>query len=204
LHRHSYYAAPAGPPQPAVIALLGQVLAGTREALGLSIARLAARIVDGNGPWGPGGREYMISLRIADITAAENGIWRPRQAWQQIDAALRADGALVRVHDTLYLCQRFSPARCDSLERKNALTATRCTCGFQRLEDEEVSDHLLAAFEPDHSTGNDGVVHQELGRLACSCGFTPATGQELNSHFLAVFTPAGSVGRDGARHEPAA
>ena len=83
------------------------------------------------------------------------------------------------------------------------MTATRCTCGFQRLDDEEVSDHLLAAFEPDDSTGSDGDVHQELAGLACSCGFAAASGQELNSHFLAVFTPAGSVGRDGVQHEPA-
>ena len=84
------------------------------------------------------------------------------------------------------------------------MTATRCTCGFQRLDDEEVSDHLLAAFEPSDSTGNDGQVHQELAGLGCSCGFTATAGRELDSHFLAVFTPAGSVGRDGARHEPAA
>jgi hypothetical protein len=84
------------------------------------------------------------------------------------------------------------------------MTATRCSCGFQRLNDEEVTNHLLAAFEPSDSTGNDGHVHQELARLACSCGFTATTGQELNSHFLAVFTPAGSVGRDGVQHEPAA
>jgi hypothetical protein len=84
------------------------------------------------------------------------------------------------------------------------MTATRCTCGFQRLDDEEVTDHLLAAFEPDDSTGSDGDVHQELAGLACSCGFAAASGQELNSHFLAVFIPAGSVGRDGVKHESAA
>jgi hypothetical protein len=117
-HRHSYYAAPAGPPQPAVTALLGQVLAGIREVLGLSIPRLAARIVDGDGPWGPGGREHMISLRIADITAAENGAWRPRQTWQQIDATVRAGGTLLRVHDSVYAWQHCSPAHHDSRERE--------------------------------------------------------------------------------------
>jgi hypothetical protein len=81
------------------------------------------------------------------------------------------------------------------------MTAPSCICGFQRLDDEEVADHLLAAFEPGDSTGNDGQVHQELAKLACSCGLTAATTQELDSHFLAVFTPAGSVGRDGAKHE---
>jgi len=84
------------------------------------------------------------------------------------------------------------------------MTATRCTCGFERLDDEDVTDHLLAAFEPDDSTGNDGHVHQELSRLACSCGFAAASAQELDSHFLAVFTPARSLGRDGLTHESAA
>jgi hypothetical protein len=83
------------------------------------------------------------------------------------------------------------------------MTATHCTCGFQRLDDEEVNDHLLAAFEPSDSTGNDGQVHQELAKLACSCGFTATTVQELDGHLLGVFTPAGSVGRDGVKHEPA-
>ena len=69
------------------------------------------------------------------------------------------------------------------------MTATSCICGFQRLEDEEVTDHLLAAFAPDDSTGGDGQVRQELARLACSCGYTATTAQDLDSHFLAVFTP---------------
>jgi hypothetical protein len=84
------------------------------------------------------------------------------------------------------------------------MTATRCTCGFRRLEDEEVSDHLLAAFEPGDLAGNDGHVHQEMATLACSCGYTATSGSDLDAHFLAAFTPAGAVGRDGARHEPAA
>jgi hypothetical protein len=203
-HRHEYYAAPAGPPQPAATALLARVLAGTRDLLGLSVPGLAARIVDGNGPWGPGGREHMISLRVADITAAENGTWQPRRAWQHIDAAMRAGGTLLRVHDDLYTRRHSSPARSNSPEGKNAMTPTRCSCGFQRLDDEEVTDHLLAAFEPGDSTGNDGQVHQELAGLNCSCGFTPTAAQELDIHFLAVFTPAGSADRDGVKHEPAA
>ena len=36
-HRHEYYAAPAGPPQPAVTARLGRVLAASRQVLGLSV-----------------------------------------------------------------------------------------------------------------------------------------------------------------------
>jgi hypothetical protein len=203
-HRHEYYAAPSGPPQPAVAASLGRVLAASRQVLGLSVSSLAARIVDGNGPRGPGGRAQMISLRIADITAAEHGTWQPRRTRQHFDAAVHAGGILVRVHDGLYSCQQSSPAHCNSRKGKNGMTAASCTCGFQRLNDEEVTDHLLAAFEPSDSTGNDGQVHQELAKLACSCGFTATTTQELDSHFLEVFTPAGSVGRDGAKHEPAA
>ena len=42
------------------------------------------------------------------------------------------------------------------------MLATRCSCGFVRLDDEEVTDHLLAAFETQDATGNDGQAHQEL------------------------------------------
>ena len=83
------------------------------------------------------------------------------------------------------------------------MLATRCACGFGRLADEEVSDHLLAIFDPPDSTGADGLVHLELARLACSCGFQAASPAELDRHFLAAFTPVGSVGHDGRRHEPA-
>jgi hypothetical protein len=84
------------------------------------------------------------------------------------------------------------------------MTATSCSCGFHRLDDEEVTDHLLAAFTPDDSHGSDGRIHQELSRLACACGFTATSATELDSHFLAVFIPDGAVGRDGLTHEAAA
>jgi len=80
------------------------------------------------------------------------------------------------------------------------MTATRCLCGFQRLDDEEVTDHLLAVFTPDDFTGNDGRVHQEQAVGVCSCGFTATPAQDLDSHFIAVFTPGGSVSRDGVKH----
>ena len=83
------------------------------------------------------------------------------------------------------------------------MTATSCSCGFQRLDDEEITDHLLAAFALDDSTGSDGHIHQETARLACACGFTATTTPDLDRHFLAMFTPGGSVGRDGVKHEPA-
>jgi hypothetical protein len=81
------------------------------------------------------------------------------------------------------------------------MLATRCCCGFERLDDEEVSDHMLAAFEPEDSIGIDGRVHLEEELRTCSCGFSAITGDELDAHLLAVFTPADTIGRDGKRHE---
>jgi hypothetical protein len=84
------------------------------------------------------------------------------------------------------------------------LLATRCACGFERLEDEEVIDHLLAVFEPEDTTGTDGLVHMEMAHLVCSCGFQTVHGDDLDYHFLVVFTPSDQVGSDGRRHEPVA
>jgi len=81
------------------------------------------------------------------------------------------------------------------------MLATRCACGFERLADEEVIDHLLAVFEPPNATGSDGRTHQEMALRACACGFLAASGDELDAHFLAVFTAADAVGNDGSRHE---
>jgi hypothetical protein len=82
------------------------------------------------------------------------------------------------------------------------MPATRCHCGFERLEDEEVTDHLLAVFEPEDGLGTDGKVHQEEELRTCSCGFSAATADDLDAHFLAVFTPVDAIGPDGKRHEP--
>lgn len=81
------------------------------------------------------------------------------------------------------------------------MLATRCVCGFERLADEEVIDHLLAAFEPTDAIGNDGQAHEEMTGHACSCGFQAILGEELDTHFLAAFTAADAVGSDGRRHE---
>jgi hypothetical protein len=80
--------------------------------------------------------------------------------------------------------------------------ATRCACGFEQLADEQLIDHILAAFEPADAVGTDGKVHEEMAGQTCSCGFSAVSGDEMEAHFLAVFTPAGSVGRDGRAHEP--
>jgi hypothetical protein len=81
-------------------------------------------------------------------------------------------------------------------------SATRCGCGFERLEDEEVSDHLLTVFVPDDGVGPDGQVHQEENLRTCSCGFTAVQGAEFDTHLLAIFTPANCVDRTGVRHSP--
>jgi hypothetical protein len=82
------------------------------------------------------------------------------------------------------------------------MLATRCSCGFERLEDEEVSDHLLAVFEPHDAIGSDGQLHQEEELRHCSCGFSATTGPELDAHFLAVFTPPNAIAPDGTKHHP--
>jgi hypothetical protein len=68
------------------------------------------------------------------------------------------------------------------------------------LEDEEVSDHLLAVFAPDDSLGPDGQVHEEGELRVCSCGFSAAFGAQLDAHFLTVFTPDDRLDPDGTRH----
>ncbi|HUN37677.1 MAG TPA: hypothetical protein VMU95_37260 [Trebonia sp.] len=82
------------------------------------------------------------------------------------------------------------------------LLATRCACGFERQEDEEVIDHLLELFDPEDAIGADGQAHMEMAYLACACGFKTTHGADLDYHFLVVFTPPGQVGTDGRRHEP--
>ncbi len=83
------------------------------------------------------------------------------------------------------------------------MIAAQCACGFAELDDETLIDHLQLAFEPADHTGNDGMVHEEAGRLSCLCGFTAITGDDLDQHLLSVFTPANAIGQDGHKHAPA-
>jgi hypothetical protein len=83
------------------------------------------------------------------------------------------------------------------------MIAVQCACGFTELDDETLIDHLQLAFEPPDHTGNDGLVHEEAGRLSCACGFAAITGDDLDQHLLAIFTPADAIGHDGSKHEPA-
>ena len=80
--------------------------------------------------------------------------------------------------------------------------ATRCACGFEQQDDEQLNDHLGAVFEPEDSTGTDGQVHLEGATLKCLCGLSAGTPEELDAHFLAVFAPANAIGRDGREHKP--
>jgi hypothetical protein len=81
------------------------------------------------------------------------------------------------------------------------MTAMQCSCGFTELADEDITDHLLLAFEPPDLRGNDGRVHAEGKLLTCLCGLTALTVGELDQHFLQAFTPQHAIGRDGQRHQ---
>jgi hypothetical protein len=83
------------------------------------------------------------------------------------------------------------------------MTATRCTCGFTELADEELTDHLLAVFEPADHMGNDGQAHEERAHLTCACGLTASTPGEFDAHILKVFAPSDAIGSDGLGHGPA-
>jgi hypothetical protein len=84
------------------------------------------------------------------------------------------------------------------------MPATRCACGFESRPDEEITDHLLTVFDPPHSAGTDGQVHEEHAALTCSCGFRATSPEALDHHFLAAFTPADKIAGDGRQHQPIA
>jgi DNA-binding GntR family transcriptional regulator len=95
-HEHRWYAAPAGPPAPAVSTRLGATLTRLRTAAGTTPEDLAAAILSA------GFRVY-----ARDIRGAEAGTWQPRHFWAGCDTALGADGTLLRLHDSGYA----APAR---------------------------------------------------------------------------------------------
>lgn len=80
------------------------------------------------------------------------------------------------------------------------LTAIQCLCGFTELADETVTDHLLQVFVPADMAGKDGLVHEEVRKMACLCGFAATTPEQLDGHFLAAFTPDDAIGPDGKKH----
>ena len=81
------------------------------------------------------------------------------------------------------------------------MTPARCSCGFEELADEKITDHLHAVFEPPDRMGNDGKAHEERDRLTCLCGFTASMVNDLDAHFLKVFTPDDAIAADGSKHE---
>jgi hypothetical protein len=85
-----------------------------------------------------------------------------------------------------------------------SMPATRCSCGFESLPDEDLTDHLLTVFDPPDSVGADGLIHTEHATLTCSCGFAATSPAGLDEHFLAAITPADSIARDGRKHQPIA
>ncbi len=145
---------------------LGRALAEVRGSLGISVPGLAALIADNRGPWGPGGWEHMVVLRMADITAIEAGTWKPRWVWEYIDTALNAGGTLLRIHDNLYAHQtvQASGKRLHGPERRHHRTEG-CCAGKPAC----ASGPAIAALTPDiaavharfhRSTVNIGVVGQ--------------------------------------------
>lgn len=84
-YAHLDYAAPAGPPDPAVAARLGAVLTHARDTADRDPADLAT------GKWD-----------ASHVTEAENGTWQPRAFWAAMDTALGAGGTLLKVHDNYY------------------------------------------------------------------------------------------------------
>jgi Bacterial regulatory proteins, gntR family len=87
VYRHSCYryAAPGGPPDPAVTARLGTILTSLRETARRDPEHLAT------GRW--------TTLHVTD---AENGTRQPRDFWQAMDTSLGADGTLLKIHDNYY------------------------------------------------------------------------------------------------------
>jgi hypothetical protein len=86
-------------------------------------------------------------------------------------------------------------------ERKDQdMVPALCSCGFEELPDEGLTDHLHNVFDPDDPMGNDGLVHEERERMVCACGLSAVTPEQLDAHLLDVFTPGDAVGRDGRRH----
>lgn len=88
------YAAPAGPPDPAVSVRLGRLLARMRDEAGLSPEDLSKRALVGV-------HEYSRAWP-GTIREAEGGEWQPREFWAAVDAGLSADGTLLKIHDRSY------------------------------------------------------------------------------------------------------
>ena len=85
-----------------------------------------------------------------------------------------------------------------------AMSAARCTCGYEAVDADDLGDHFLEVLTPADDRDTKGIVHAEAAgpepTRACLCGFAAAGITELDAHFIAVFTPASRNGPDGVRH----
>jgi DNA-binding FadR family transcriptional regulator len=86
LRDHWYGRWRTGTADPAADARMGTSLARLRQAIGLDINALAATAV----------------LHPSLVTDVESGTWQPRGIWERLDAALGADGTLLKLHDSAY------------------------------------------------------------------------------------------------------
>jgi serine/threonine-protein kinase RsbW len=171
-----------------------EVRAGTSACL---------QVEDQGGPWVDREPDEERGRGLAMVAAlAGDGKWAieagqapgSRVVWIQLDADGPVPGAGSSV---------LPPAQLGNTQRKDDdMLAAHCACGFTEFADEEITDHLHLAFEPDDLKGNDGQVHEERDRLTCACGFSAITSEELDAHFLKVFTPDDAIGSDGRKHEP--
>jgi hypothetical protein len=75
-----------GTADPAADVRMGATLARLRQAAGLDASALATT----------------AGLHPGHVADAESGTWQPRGIWERLDAALGADGTLLKLHDNAY------------------------------------------------------------------------------------------------------
>jgi hypothetical protein len=96
------------------------------------------------------------------------------------------------------------------LDRKDP-DMTRCACGYQAADAEELGDHLMEMFTPADDRDASGTVHAEVSRdradftspYRCVCGHLETQTAGLDRHLLEVFSPADRIGLDGRVRAPA-
>ena len=154
-----------------------------------------------------------IALRTADILAVEDGAWRGRWLWKQVDAATTANGGLLTVHDYFYsqadVVTRTAASATPTTRKGTPMTLLACSCGYEAGAPVDLGDHLGEVFIPGDDTAPDGRVHAEAARdgtftalaaLRCACGFTTGDTASMDGHLLRVFIPDDAIGLDGRKH----
>ena len=110
-HDRRRYAAPAGPPDDAVNARMGSILARLLRETGKTAEELADAI--------PNQHRYAYVHR-SDVIEALAGSWQNRHFWESCDTALNAQGTLLRLHDTSYAPASDSPPPVPSQDRSGS------------------------------------------------------------------------------------